>query len=321
MLQPMLARLSPFFPALLVFVGALFVAAGGFWASWRQSNFNMELRAKNEEISRLQGENANAITGGDSFAYAGFQIFGMDGKAVNAHSMPDDLLLVPIFIHKGRYPLYDVNVRFADLDKPIDFNFAANTFRIGNMAPELGSYVGNPFAPSWQKYFLQHFLFGAKWIVDSVAQDALGRRRLGIGHEGYARFRGTLSRCLGQFPPSKRWGYRLGEEGCGAGGPVIPEKVRIFQNSMLLRQIRVQPRPRQKYQFLRLAGRGSHIAWACRRGYRSPPHWRNQPRPCGMRLVQRRSWTTLASGCRMRSIRAARRANASRFSSKYSCRS
>jgi hypothetical protein len=98
----MLARLSPFFPALLVFVGALFVAAGGFWASWRQSNFNIEIRAKNDEISRLQRENANAITGGDSFAFAGFQIFGMDGKAVNAYSMPDDLLLVPAFIHKGQ---------------------------------------------------------------------------------------------------------------------------------------------------------------------------------------------------------------------------
>jgi hypothetical protein len=62
----MLAKLSPFFPALLVVVGALFVTAGGFWASWRQSNFNIDIRAKNEEISRLQRENVNAITG-DSF--------------------------------------------------------------------------------------------------------------------------------------------------------------------------------------------------------------------------------------------------------------
>jgi hypothetical protein len=95
--------------------------------------------AQNEQISRPQQENVNAITGGDSFAYVGFQIFGMDGKAVNAHSMPNDLLLVPIFIHKGKYPLYDVNVRFADIEGPMELNFAANAYRIGNMAPELGS--------------------------------------------------------------------------------------------------------------------------------------------------------------------------------------
>jgi hypothetical protein len=61
----MMARLSPFFPAMVVFIGALFVAAGGFWASWRQSNFNIEIRDKNEEIARLQHENAATITGGD----------------------------------------------------------------------------------------------------------------------------------------------------------------------------------------------------------------------------------------------------------------
>ena len=83
-----------------------------------QSNFNIDIRAKNEEISRLQQENVNAITGGDSFAFVGFQVFGMDGSAVNANTMPDDLLLVPAFLHKGRYPLYDVTVRFVDVDNP-----------------------------------------------------------------------------------------------------------------------------------------------------------------------------------------------------------
>jgi hypothetical protein len=132
-----MARLSPFFPAMLVFIGALFVAAGGFWASWRQSNFNMEIRAKNDQIARLQQENANTITGGDSFAYAGLEIYGVDGSSVNAHNMPDDLLLVPVFINKGHYPLYDVSVRFSDIDRQMDLSSSLQTYNIGNMAAEL----------------------------------------------------------------------------------------------------------------------------------------------------------------------------------------
>src|SRR5712671_5625374 len=81
----MMERLSPFYPAVLVFLGALFVAAGGFWASWRQSNFNIELNKKNEEIARLQQDNVNTMTGGDSLSYAGFQIFGPDGSVVKAY--------------------------------------------------------------------------------------------------------------------------------------------------------------------------------------------------------------------------------------------
>jgi len=82
--RQMIERLSPFFPAMVVFVGALFVAAGGFWASLRQSNFNAEIRQKNEEIARLQSESTNTITGGYSFAYVMFQIAALDGSPVNA---------------------------------------------------------------------------------------------------------------------------------------------------------------------------------------------------------------------------------------------
>jgi hypothetical protein len=100
-LHPMLARLSPFFPALLVFVGALFVAAGGFWASWRQSNFNIDIRAKNEEISRLQQENLNQLTSSDSFCH------------IEATGNPDNSVLLTLF-HNGKYPLFDVFVEIQD---------------------------------------------------------------------------------------------------------------------------------------------------------------------------------------------------------------
>lgn len=140
----MMARLSPFIPAMLVFVGAIIVAVGGFLASWRQSNFNAEIRNKNDEIAQLQRENVNAITGGDSFAWVAFQIFGADGSAVNAHAMRDDLVLVPTFINQGRYPLYDVAVRFSELarGKTFDIGGALRSYPVGNMTPGLATTTG-----------------------------------------------------------------------------------------------------------------------------------------------------------------------------------
>jgi hypothetical protein len=134
-----MSRLSPFFPAMVVVFGALVVAAGGFWASWRQSNFNIDLREKNEEIARLQHENASLITGDDSFAYAAFQIFDIDGTAVDAHAMPNNLLLAPVIIAKGEYPLYDVTVRFVDFREPVTNNSALTGYQIGNIAPGLAT--------------------------------------------------------------------------------------------------------------------------------------------------------------------------------------
>jgi hypothetical protein len=138
-----MARLAPFYPAMLAFVGALLVAAGGFWASYRQSNFNSEIKVKNEEIARLQIENANTLTGGDSFAYM-------------ALSIPDpatSAIAVPVFIHKGKYPLYDVTARVVDIDAiarakhqvPYDQTpLLGTTLRIGNMTPSFAfSGVGS----------------------------------------------------------------------------------------------------------------------------------------------------------------------------------
>jgi hypothetical protein len=137
----MMARLSPFFPAMVVFLGAVAVALGSIWASWRQSNFNMELREKNEQIARLQYENASMITGGDSFALVeGFQMSGADGSVLNAHSVPDRLLLIPTIVNHGRYPLYDVGVRFGDLSQPITVTGSIpQTYSAGNIAPGLMS--------------------------------------------------------------------------------------------------------------------------------------------------------------------------------------
>jgi len=121
-----MARIWPLAPALVIAAGAIFVAFGGFWAAYRQSHFNAELRQKNEEIARL--------TGGDGFCWTAFQVVDSKGELVNANRMPDDLILVPSFINPGKYPLYDVSARVIDLDEfKKNIMSGTTTVRIGNM--------------------------------------------------------------------------------------------------------------------------------------------------------------------------------------------
>jgi hypothetical protein len=131
-----------FAPALLVFGGAVLVALGGFWSSWRQSSFNTTLTEKNNEISQLQLESANAITGGDSFAYMVLQV--PDPRTGSS--------AIPVFVHKGKYPLYDVQARIADLDEfkrltdRKDFVAATaalvgTTLQVGNLTPGFASTI------------------------------------------------------------------------------------------------------------------------------------------------------------------------------------
>ena len=64
-----MARLLQYAPAILVFVGAVLAAGGALWSSYRQSNFNRDIRQKNEAIAQLQRENADAVTGGDNYCF------------------------------------------------------------------------------------------------------------------------------------------------------------------------------------------------------------------------------------------------------------
>jgi hypothetical protein len=157
-----------FAPAILVFLGAVLVALGGFWSSWRQSTFNTTLTQKNDEISRLQMESANAITGGNSFAYMLVQV--PDPKAANT--------AIPLFIHQGKYPLYDVQARIVDLDEhnrlrdQKDFIAASKallgtTLTVGNLTPGFASSssVGLPH-PSGQDFSYNVFFIARNgaWI-------------------------------------------------------------------------------------------------------------------------------------------------------------
>jgi hypothetical protein len=177
-------------PAFMVLAGAVLVAVGGFWATWRQSNFNTEIREKNAEITRLQLEGANAITGGDSFCEMGLQ-------------MPDTksaALVVPVFVHHGKYPLYDVSARIVDLDEfesrkrqglPIDPGL---TLRPGNMTPShavtMGITLQHPSGRdfnyniffvarngAWTQQFRMHWI-GDGWTTATNIVGPDGRREL-----------------------------------------------------------------------------------------------------------------------------------------------
>jgi hypothetical protein len=69
-----------------------------------------------------------------------FQIVDLKGQLVNAHSMPDDLILIPNFVHQGPYPLYDVSANIVDVDEiKKDVTRATTMANVANMAP--GSYA------------------------------------------------------------------------------------------------------------------------------------------------------------------------------------
>jgi hypothetical protein len=123
-----------FLPAFLIATGALLAALGGFWQSWRQSKFNAEIRQKNEQIISLQRDNTSAITGGDSFCEMALAL---------AHTTGSDVS--PVFVHHGKYPLYEVVARIVDIEqyhklKAADDPSAINTLRgttvpVGALAP------------------------------------------------------------------------------------------------------------------------------------------------------------------------------------------
>jgi len=86
----------PFAPAIVVGVGALIVAFGSLWQAVRQSNFNAELRAKNEQIISLQ-------SGGNSYFYFETTKPSPTGEA---HMLFSNTSIKFI----GEYPLRDVQV-------------------------------------------------------------------------------------------------------------------------------------------------------------------------------------------------------------------
>jgi hypothetical protein len=104
-------RLWPFAPAFVVLVGAILVAGGSFWAGFRQSNFNAEIRAKNEQITTLQQENIRILKGADFFHLG-----------ISFSNPTTGTSVFPLMsINLSSLPIYDVylNIR-SHVDLPFD---------------------------------------------------------------------------------------------------------------------------------------------------------------------------------------------------------
>lgn len=92
-------------PALVTFVGAIITAFGIFWSASRQAETARQLRQKTDQIADLNREltvrsteTLNQITGGDSFIY--FEPLKRGGR------------LGLYMRHAGKYPAFDVTLRF-----------------------------------------------------------------------------------------------------------------------------------------------------------------------------------------------------------------
>jgi hypothetical protein len=140
-------------PMILVLLGAILGAVGVFLATFRQNQekvqsalqraqFETELRAKSDEIAKLNHTIAESITGGDSYCYL---------QLGNANR--NNALLA--IIHQGNYPMYDVTVRIVDLDEFEQNRGAPNlasalgkVVPIGNLAPGQASMQGPIILPN-----------------------------------------------------------------------------------------------------------------------------------------------------------------------------
>jgi len=108
------------------------------WASVRQNQAERELRAKSEEIAELNRQIAGSVTGGNSF-----------GRLVVTRPVAGDSATV-VFSNEGRFPLYEVEARIANLDKfdspqqtdsLQDFLAGDTMLRIGTVPPNAVSLL------------------------------------------------------------------------------------------------------------------------------------------------------------------------------------
>jgi len=83
-------------PSVLIFIGALVAAIGGFWAQIRQTRFEREIRQETEDSLKT-------ITGGDSYCFMAI----VDTARVSETAL--------VIANNGEYPLYDIQVAIFDL--------------------------------------------------------------------------------------------------------------------------------------------------------------------------------------------------------------
>ena len=153
-------------PPMFILIGAFIAAAGAFWASLEQAQFERVLRTKSDEIAQLNTKIASAVTGGDSFCYLDLAIG--DGTTNTPALM---------LVHQGEYPVYDVSVRIVDLQK---FNVVKKSLTletmaetqtvlpVGNVSPRQAPVLGKCTLPNTQQQSFNVFISARNGFVTQL---------------------------------------------------------------------------------------------------------------------------------------------------------
>lgn len=136
-------------PMVLVALGAILSATGGFIATYRQNHEKVEsalakaesekeLRLRSDEIAELNKKIAQSITGGDSYCYVSFVLGLVDSPMMT-------------LVHEGDFPSYDVSIRIWEPANYGNNPKASNiedvmkkdiNINIGNMSPRMARLLG-----------------------------------------------------------------------------------------------------------------------------------------------------------------------------------
>lgn len=178
------------------FAGGIIVVLGGLWSGIEQSKTAEELQKKTQEVAELTRKAADSITGGDSFCYVTL-LFLDRTKGIATVDLAS----------KGKYPLYDVSVKIADLQKNRQLQdqmslkdqislkelfeiLQGNVIKVGNLRPGSSFFLGTiKIEPPGKDYyfymtarngfFRQPYLIrftGKKWtIATKVIKDIVGK--------------------------------------------------------------------------------------------------------------------------------------------------
>ena len=172
------------------FAGGIVVVLSGLWSGIEQSKTAEELQKKTQEVAELTRKAADSITGGDSFCYVILGFLDRTKGIATIH-----------LASKGKYPLYDVSVQIADLQKPRQLTnqvslkelfelFHGNRIKLGNLRPGSSFFLGTvKIEPPGRDYyfymrarngfFRQPYLIrfrGKKWTTATkVMKDVVGK--------------------------------------------------------------------------------------------------------------------------------------------------
>lgn len=140
-----------------------------------------DLRIKSDEIVALNKQISDSITGGDSYCY----------MASNVGAGNTDSPMATL-IHKGSFPLYDVQIRIVDVNRfkqlsqngiTLDNIFAADTLvNIGNLPPHIARSMGSWKLPTSNEQDYDIFITSRN---GSFAQRIMFRRVNGTWRVAY----------------------------------------------------------------------------------------------------------------------------------------